>query len=66
SQSSLQPLPNSSSTDRVPLLRCVDKPATSLPNHITCTEDFIRASVGFRRIDSMKSHLKSLYKDTIS
>jgi hypothetical protein len=28
-------------------------------------EDFIRASVGFRCIEMMKSHLKQLYQDTI-
>jgi len=60
------PIANSSFPDKVPILRCVDKPATSLPHHITCTEDFIRASVGFRRIDVMKSQLKSLYQHTIS
>ncbi|MFN9980444.1 MAG: hypothetical protein ACK53Y_11040, partial [bacterium] len=31
-------LTNSSSSVKVPILRCVDKPSTSLPNHITCTE----------------------------
>jgi len=30
------------------------------------TEDLIRASVGFRRIDSIKRHLSTLYQDTIS
>lgn len=59
-------LTNSSSTDKVPILRCVNKPTTSLPNHITCTEDFIRASAGFRRIDIMISQLKLFYQDTIS
>jgi hypothetical protein len=49
----------------VPILRCIDKPSSSLPNHITYTEDFLRASVGFRRIDTMKANLQSLYKDTI-
>jgi hypothetical protein len=59
-------LPNLSSTTKIPILRCVDKASTSLPNHVTCTEDFIRASVGFRRIDTLKTQLKSLYLDTVS
>ncbi len=29
------------------------------------TEDHLRASVGFRRIDVMKKHLKTLYQPTI-
>jgi hypothetical protein len=45
----------------VPILRCVDKPSSSLPSRITLTEDLIHASVGFRRIDSLKQHLSSLY-----
>jgi hypothetical protein len=37
-----------------------------LPSRLTITEDFIRASVGFRRIDSIKQHLSTLYQDTIT
>jgi hypothetical protein len=59
------PLPNSSSSLLVPLIRCVDKPSSSLPSRITLNEDFIRASVGFRKIDTVKTHLSSLYHDTI-
>jgi hypothetical protein len=58
-------LPNESSKVSVPILRCIDKPSSSLPNQITYTEDFLRASVGFRWIDTMKANLRSLYKDTI-
>jgi hypothetical protein len=58
-------LPNQSSIASVPILRCVDKPSSHLPARITFTEDFLRASVGFRRIDTMKSHLSKLYQDTI-
>jgi hypothetical protein len=58
-------LPNESSPVSVPILRCVDKPSSHLPARITLTEDFIRASVGFRCIEMMKSHLKQLYQDTI-
>jgi hypothetical protein len=59
------PLPDTTSSLRVPLIRCVDKPSSSLPSRITLNEDFIRASVGFRRIDTMKTHLSTLYHDTI-
>jgi hypothetical protein len=64
--SSCDSLTKLSSSVKVPLLWCVDKPSTSLPNHITCTEDFLRASVGFKCIDTMKTHLQSLYLDTLS
>jgi hypothetical protein len=47
------------------MLRCVDKPSTSLPSRITFTEDFLRASVGFHLVDTIKSHLSTLYADTV-
>jgi hypothetical protein len=47
---------NSSSKLPVPILRCVDKPSSSLPSRTTYTEDFVHASVGFHRIDSIKTH----------
>ncbi len=59
------PISDTSSSTNVPILRCVDKVSTSLPSRLTFTEDFIRASVGFRRIDSIKQHLKHLYQDTV-
>ncbi len=64
---SSQPLPSmtSSTIANVPNLRCVDKPVTSLPSRITFTEDFLRSSVGFRWIDTIKSHLATLYQNTI-
>jgi len=49
-----------------PIIRSVDKPSSSLPQHITMTEDFLRAGLGFRRIDTLKSHLRDLYQTTIS
>jgi len=64
--SSNDPVTNSSSQIPVPILRCVDKPFSSLPSRITFTEDFVRASVGFRRIDSIKANLQEIYQDTIS
>jgi len=57
---------NSSSPVNVPILRCVDKPSASLPSQITFTEDFLRASVGFRRVDTIKSHLSDLYANTVN
>jgi hypothetical protein len=56
---------NNSSMAVVPILRCVDKPLSSLPSRLTFTKDLIHASVGFRRIDTIKSHLHDLYQDTI-
>jgi len=48
-----------------PIIRSVDKPSSSLPQVITFSEDLLRASVGFRRIDSLKQHLSDLYHPTI-
>jgi hypothetical protein len=63
-----QPSPSTTSYSiaPVPILRCVDKPATSLPSRLTFTEDFLHASVSFRRIDMIKSHLATLYQNTIT
>jgi hypothetical protein len=30
------------------------KPSTSLPQQMSMTEDFLRASIGFQRIDTLK------------
>jgi hypothetical protein len=40
-------LTNSSIKVNVPIPHCVDKPSTSLPNRIACTDDLIRKSIGF-------------------
>jgi hypothetical protein len=62
-------LPNSvnsaSSTSSVPIIQCVDKVSTSLPSRLTLTEDHIRASIGFRRVDTLTKELHNLYKDSI-
>jgi hypothetical protein len=52
-----------SSTDTVPIpiIRSVDKPSSSIPNMLTVSEDFLRASLGFRRIDTIKKHFSDLY-----
>jgi hypothetical protein len=54
-----------SSVNNIPIIRSVDKPSNSLPNIITFSEDLIRASVGFRRIDSIKKFLPELYQHTV-
>lgn len=43
----------------------MDKPSSSLPSRITFSEDLLHASVGFRRIDTIKSHIQDLYQPTI-
>ena len=58
-------LPQHTSSVQVPVLRCIDKPSSSLPSRLTFTEDSIRANVGFRHIDTLKHHLTNLYQDTI-
>lgn len=59
------PLLNLSSPVQVSILRCIDKFSSFLPSKITYTEDFLHASVGFHRIDTMKTHLGSLYEDIL-
>jgi len=55
-----------SSPTSVPILRCVDKPSSSLPSWLTYTEEFVRANVGFCHIDTLKAHLPDLYQHTVS
>jgi len=50
----------------IPLIRSVDKPSSSLPQNISMSEDYIRSCVGFRRIDTLKRHIQSLYQPTES
>jgi len=57
---------NNTSSPRVPILRCIDKPSSSIPSWLTLSEDFIRASMGFHQVDSLKRHLSTLYQDTIT
>jgi hypothetical protein len=59
---STYPSPSNIST---PILRSIDKPSSSLPHTITMSEDFLRACVGFRGVDTIKQHLPNLYSDTI-
>ena len=48
-----------------PIIRSVDKVSSSLPRTITVSEDYLRASVGFRKVDSIKQHFQHLYQDTL-
>jgi hypothetical protein len=48
-----------------PLIRSVDKPSSSLPTTITMSEDLLRASVGFRRVYTLKRHFQTLYQDNV-
>jgi hypothetical protein len=70
SQGNIPILPNestvpSSESFSIPIVRSVDKPSTSLPKHMSRTEVFIRACVGFQRIDTLKKNLSQLYQDTV-
>jgi hypothetical protein len=62
----LPPTPPISSFSQVPILRCVNKVSSSLPARILFTEDSIRSSIGFRRVDTIKAHLHELYQPTVS
>jgi len=57
---------SSSDTPFTPIIRSVDKPSTSLPKQVSMTEDHLRACVGYRRIDTLKKNLASLYQPTIT
>ncbi len=56
---------NDSSGLIVPIIRCVDKPSTSLPHTITFSDDLICASVGFCHIDSIEKYLQALYQNIV-
>jgi hypothetical protein len=55
----------SSRTIDTPIDRTLDKPSSSLRKPITLSEDFVCASMGFRRIDTVKQHFHDLYQDSI-
>jgi hypothetical protein len=62
---SSNPFTTSSVEVPAPILRCVDKSSSSLPSKIAYAEDFLRACVGFHRIDTLKTHLSTLYAGTV-
>jgi len=62
----LQENTNLSSCTVRPLIICsIDKPSLSLPRTVTVSEDYLRASVSFRKVDCMRQHFKDLYQDTV-
>jgi hypothetical protein len=63
--SSNSPTNQSFVPSHIPIVRSVDKPSSSLPKNISMTEDYLRSCVGFRRIDTLRQHLKNLYQNTI-
>jgi hypothetical protein len=48
-----------------PIVRSVDKPSSSLPASISMNEDYIKACVGYRRVDTMKRQFQNLYQPTV-
>jgi hypothetical protein len=46
-----------SPTAYVSIIRSVDKPSSTLPHNITVSEDFMRASMGFRRLETAKKKI---------
>jgi len=50
----------------VPHVRSVDKVSSSLPKKVHMNEDYLRACVGFRRIDTIKRFLGDLYQSTVT
>jgi len=49
----------------VPIMRPVDKPSSSLPDVITMSEDYLRSSLGFRQIATIKQQFSTLYNSTV-
>jgi hypothetical protein len=48
-----------------PITHSVDKVPSSTPKTVSLSEDFIRASVRFRQIDTLKRNFSQLYQDTV-
>jgi hypothetical protein len=49
-----------------PIIRSIDKVSSSLPNKISMSEDCIRSSVGFCRIDTLKRQFSTLYTNNVT
>jgi hypothetical protein len=45
----------------IPIIWSVDKPYSSIPHRLPVSKDFLRASLGSWRIDTIKRHLLDLY-----
>jgi hypothetical protein len=52
-------------TQCIPIIRSVDKVSSSIPKTVSMSEDYIRASVGFRHMDTLKRHFSDLYLDNV-
>ena len=52
-------------TPYIPIIRSVDKVSSSIPKTVSMSEDYIRASVGFRHMDTLKRHFSDLYLDNV-
>jgi len=52
-------------SSHTPIIRSVDKVSSSLPQSIMMTEDYLRACVGFRRVDTILRHFDSLYLNSV-
>jgi hypothetical protein len=50
----------------IPIVRSIDKASSSLPKKVHMNEDYLRACVGFRRVDTMKCILGDLYQSTVT
>ncbi len=59
-------LSSCNSTPFIPIVRSVDKPSSSLPKTIAMSEDYLRSCVGFRRIDTLKRNMTTLYQPSIT
>jgi hypothetical protein len=53
------------SSVHVPIICSVDKVLFSTSKTVLLSEDFVRASVGFRLIDTLKRNFSQLYQDNV-
>jgi len=56
----------SGQTHVIPIVRSINKASSSLPQKIHMNEDYLRACVGLRRVNTMKHFLGDLYQNTIT
>ncbi len=50
----------------IPIIRSIYKVSFSLPNKIAMSEDYIRSSVGFHPIDTLKRQFSNLYTNNVT
>jgi len=63
--SAVDSLNDTTSSSFIPIIRSVDKPSSSLPKQLSMSEDYLRSCVGFRRINTLKKHMKTLYQPSV-